>query len=335
MMKPRLKEMLILDHFRLGDQIYNLCLADAIRRASPNCRIRFICSPTNGASELPILAGFEACSIPAPWLQAGWIHRPRRLLDARQAFTRRIREIPSRCLCIDPRGGIIGHILMFGQSRLRTHIYAPPRSASWRQRALGHSPEHVFMSRARLLQQIGLDSATLRWPFLSELFAGSAADRAIALLPDASLSGKEWPSRHWRMLDQQLRDAGYEPIAALGPGSRFQANRLETFSRVWSGTIPQLGQMLASCRAAIAVDSFGGHYAAALGKPVLSLFGVTDPSLWRPWGDQNLQLRSSRANRMQFTRRCIETEGSRLMEEIKPLEVMTAFDSWQRRMNSA
>jgi ADP-heptose:LPS heptosyltransferase len=41
---------------------------------------------------------------------------------------------------------------------------------------------------------------------------------------------------------------------------------------------------LARCDAVICADGGVMHLAAALHKPIACLFGVTDPSEWRPWG---------------------------------------------------
>jgi ADP-heptose:LPS heptosyltransferase len=49
-------------------------------------------------------------------------------------------------------------------------------------------------------------------------------------------------------------------------------------------TLPDLARGLAECDAFVGADGGAMHVAAALGKPVLALFGDSDPVLWRPWG---------------------------------------------------
>jgi ADP-heptose:LPS heptosyltransferase len=49
-------------------------------------------------------------------------------------------------------------------------------------------------------------------------------------------------------------------------------------------TLPDLARGLAACDAFVGADGGAMHVAAALGKPVLALFGDSDTVLWRPWG---------------------------------------------------
>ncbi len=49
-------------------------------------------------------------------------------------------------------------------------------------------------------------------------------------------------------------------------------------------TLPDLARGLAACDAFVGADGGAMHVAAALGKPVVALFGDSILSLWRPWG---------------------------------------------------
>jgi ADP-heptose:LPS heptosyltransferase len=41
---------------------------------------------------------------------------------------------------------------------------------------------------------------------------------------------------------------------------------------------------LAVCDSVICADGGAMHLAAGLGKPIVALFGDSDPSRWKPWG---------------------------------------------------
>jgi ADP-heptose:LPS heptosyltransferase len=49
-------------------------------------------------------------------------------------------------------------------------------------------------------------------------------------------------------------------------------------------TLQDLAKGLAACDAFVGADGGAMHVAAALGKPVVALFGDSDAVLWRPWG---------------------------------------------------
>ena len=42
----------------------------------------------------------------------------------------------------------------------------------------------------------------------------------------------------------------------------------------------------------LAADTGTGHAASAYGTPVVSVFGPTDPALYRPWGGRSTMLRN-------------------------------------------
>jgi ADP-heptose:LPS heptosyltransferase len=48
--------------------------------------------------------------------------------------------------------------------------------------------------------------------------------------------------------------------------------------------LPQLIGALAACDMVICSDGGASHLAAALGKPLVCLFGDSSPERWRPWG---------------------------------------------------
>ena len=56
---------------------------------------------------------------------------------------------------------------------------------------------------------------------------------------------------------------------------------------VLSGSpLPDVAGVLAACRAYVGNDSGVTHLAAALGLPVVAIFGPSDPEKWAPRGDR-------------------------------------------------
>jgi ADP-heptose:LPS heptosyltransferase len=57
-------------------------------------------------------------------------------------------------------------------------------------------------------------------------------------------------------------------------------------------TLPQLGALLKRCTVMITNDSGPLHIGAALGVPVLGIYGPTNPLLQGPYGDRHLMVRN-------------------------------------------
>jgi ADP-heptose:LPS heptosyltransferase len=57
-------------------------------------------------------------------------------------------------------------------------------------------------------------------------------------------------------------------------------------------TLPQLGALLSRFRGVVSNDSGPMHIAAAVGTPVLGIYGPTNPILQGPYGDKNLTVRN-------------------------------------------
>ena len=132
-------------------------------------------------------------------------------------------------------------------------------------------------------------AAAQRW---LEAAGGSDQDRRIALAPAAAWPTKEWPERHALALAERLLAAGHrllivstaperERLAALDRGLAGQAR-----AAWFTGPLTVAAALLARADAAVTPDSGLMHLAAAVGAPVVALFGSTVPELgFAPAGD--------------------------------------------------
>lgn len=97
----------------------------------------------------------------------------------------------------------------------------------------------------------------------------------IAIHPYSGSARKNWPADRFVEL---ARQAALPVEYCVGeeqtwPGARHTSNLLD------------LAQWLASARLYVGNDSGITHLAAAVGTPVIALFGPTDPAVWAPRGD--------------------------------------------------
>jgi heptosyltransferase III len=115
----------------------------------------------------------------------------------------------------------------------------------------------------------------------------------LAVHPGSGSPSKNWPEFKWSALLLELvRDTS---LRLLLVGGEAEENRLERLAgplpsdRVEvakSLPLPQLAERLAACSAFIGHDSGISHLAAALGLPVLALWGDTAEAVWRPRGQE-------------------------------------------------
>lgn len=114
------------------------------------------------------------------------------------------------------------------------------------------------------------------------------ADRFVALAPTSRWPSKRWPAARWRTLAERLTTRG-ETVLMLGaPGERDQVRACMPRQGAIDlcGALP-LGEWLAAIAdsaALVANDSAAVHAAAALGRPLVGIYGATDPAAVGPYG---------------------------------------------------
>jgi ADP-heptose:LPS heptosyltransferase len=168
-----------------------------------------------------------------------------------------------------------------------------------------HQVENTF----RLLHALGIDGAppalkvvpdaalTGAW---RQRLAGGAGP-VVGVHISAREADRRWPNRNFVELIQTLlaQDDTARVILSWAPGSRDNprfpgddddardiaaACASERLLAVPTAGLGDLIAGLAVCDQVICSDGGPVHLAAALGKPVVSLFGSERPELWHPWG---------------------------------------------------
>jgi len=128
-----------------------------------------------------------------------------------------------------------------------------------------------------------------------------APGQRVAVHVSARRPAQRWPAERFAELITRLRDAhGARCMLLWAPGSADHPqhpgdNEKSARIRALLGadpqavfypttTLPMLIGALAACDCAILPDGGAMHLAAALGKPVVALFGDSPVERWRPWG---------------------------------------------------
>jgi ADP-heptose:LPS heptosyltransferase len=107
----------------------------------------------------------------------------------------------------------------------------------------------------------------------------------------ASRGDKAWPAEKFAGAAERLRrECGLEPVFLAGaaddpsPFARFRVLR--------NAPLTDVKSLIAGASLFVGNDSGPAHVAAALGVPVVALFGPSDPAIWAPWRCESQVLRS-------------------------------------------
>ena len=150
------------------------------------------------------------------------------------------------------------------------------------------------------------DPAAELW--CDDLLAGSSAP-AIVLAPTAGWGAKQWPAERFGHLARELAARGYRVflnsspplpdttaeriLANVGPGPASEPVGRAASVQIVSATLAQLIALLRRAALVVAGDTGPLHLAAALQRPVVALFGPTDPARNGPFQTPNHVLRHS------------------------------------------
>jgi len=170
------------------------------------------------------------------------------------------------------------------------------------------------------------DADAERWCYAQLASSDSrAASRPIALItPGAGWGAKRWPPERYAAVAQGLRDRSFRVFVNTGPGEEtLVAPIVDTgAAAALSATLPQLIALTRRIAICIAGDTGPLHLASAFNKPVVGIYGPTDPSRNGPYGTRARVLRSP-GSRRDHSRRPEPDPG---LLTITPEDVLRAAD---------
>ncbi|MCP4696268.1 MAG: putative lipopolysaccharide heptosyltransferase III [Gammaproteobacteria bacterium] len=223
------------------------------------------------------------------------------------------------------RGLLLKHFLKPSFAVVQKYARRPGRL--WRKTFTHHYPapllsRHSVEKNLDALRRLGL------YPLAEEcglvLIPGIAAENRIqALLREHGLAPGEFihlhPASRWfyktweedktAALIDRIQDTGRRVVLTAAPAEEERQKIKRILAMVKSGrkpaksapldlsgmlTLKELAALIAKARCMVGVDSVPMHMAAALGTPVVALFGPSSEIKWAPWRVRNQVLVSSR-----------------------------------------
>lgn len=169
-----------------------------------------------------------------------------------------------------------------------------------------------------------LDAHAEAW--CDELFAPFAGQPVALLIPGAGWGSKRWPPDRYAAVAASLASRGFRVLVNTAPGEEHLSDTIKEQSNGAAMAVRcSLPQLIAiNRRVAVAVGGDTGpiHLACALARPVVGIYGPTDPARNGPYGTRFKVLRSPLSQRNHA--RLDEPEAGLLT--ISPEAVLEAVD---------
>lgn len=150
---------------------------------------------------------------------------------------------------------------------------------------------HAVDEALDLTARLGLPRGTPQFPVAFPPVACPEPPPRVALVPCSRWPTKNWAPERFAEVGRALRaEFGAALFLVGGPADRDACARLAAglggAARDCSGrtSLEELGGLLQAMDLVVSVDSGPMHMAAALGRPVLAVFGATDPARTGPYG---------------------------------------------------
>ncbi len=143
------------------------------------------------------------------------------------------------------------------------------------------------------------------------------------IAPGAGWGAKRWPPERYAIVTAALIQRGFTVLVNAPPREESLAAPIVTAGATpFTATLPQLIALARRIAICIAGDTGPLHLACALGRPVIGIYGPTDPSRNGPFGTRARVLRSP-ASRRDYTHR--DAADPSLLT-IMPEDVLRAAD---------
>ena len=328
-----MNRILIVKLGALGDVVHAIPVAAALRRAFPSARIDWLVAPKHREilDLVPVI--------------------DRRLVLNDSGVIAAVRELRANHydVAIDLQGLIKSALLARASGAPRvigfTARYARERIASWLYTE-AHDPggggmyhvdeRHVVYTNLGLLQTLGVPSGAPEFPLdrvqsaVASHVVQETGGRYAILNPGAAWPNKRWPAARLGAVAMELRARhGLRSVAVWGPGEEALAQEVVDRSSGAALLSPKttIADVVALARGAslyLSGDTGPAHIAAAVGTPIVGVYGPTRPSRNGPWAVHDVTVSRASICRCHHLRQCrLETM---CLEDIQVAEVLAAVE---------
>jgi heptosyltransferase-1 len=312
------RRLLIVRLSSMGDVIHTLPAAAALRRALPEARIGWVIEERwsellcarGSALDAPVserkpLVDRVHCVRTKQWRRSPLA--PATWADLRNSLGELRKERYDAA--IDFQGALRSAVIARWSGAREIAGFAVPRETPARwfyRRRVPTGAAHVIEQNLALAAAITgraespeamvpRDPAAELW--CDRYFEETKPKQLVLLNPGAGWGAKQWPADRYGAAARELAREGCTPVVNYGPGEEDLAQAVVKGSDGAAQPVRcSLGELIALARRAslfVGGDTGPLHLAAALGVPVVAIFGPTDPARNGPLGTRSIVLRST------------------------------------------
>lgn len=296
--------ILIIKLSALGDVIQTLPTLEALRQRFPGAEINWLVEE----AAAPLLPRHPALDQVLVCRRQSWLQAFRGRGSPAEAI-RELRQLlqtlrhPGFDLVLDLQGLLKSALWTWAACSPRKLGFAGTREFSYlplTEKLPPYDPEEPAIRRyLRLAAHLGAPTTPVRFRLALPRWVDSPLAELLTALPRPWVvlhPGCRWPSKHWppeqvaALADLVARDLGTPAIftgsTADRPLLREISSRLTTTALDLSGrlTLPELAALFSQADAVVSPDTGPMHLAAAVGAPLVALFGPTAPWRTGPYG---------------------------------------------------
>lgn len=354
----RVERILLIRLRNIGDVLLTVPTIRAFREAFPHASLTAVVN----ASTEEMLTGNplldEVLAFDPKWKELPLGQRAKKEMDFVWKVRRRRFD-----LAVNLTEGDRGAFLCLASgARYKVGLFSKDRSFWWKKRIFSHIvriPDwkaHIVEQNLEFPRSLGLNPHDKR---VEIFYDAKDKERIDRLLQEEGVGPRDslvhvhptsrWLFKCWRdegmaKVIDGLQEIGKVRVVLTSGGEKKELDKIEQILRLCrtkpvsvagKTTLKQLAALSQRCKFFIGVDTAAMHIAAAVGTPVIALFGPSGEFNWGPWGNGHVVIKKDFECRPCGKDGCQGSKRSRCLEEISEEEVLeTAFQFLTRAEKS-
>jgi heptosyltransferase-1 len=325
--------VLIVRMSALGDIVHALPVLAAIRRAWPDAQVDWIVDEAY-ASILTLAEGLNERIVvrKKDGGIADYFHAVRRLRAQKYDAALDLQGLLKSAVWARMSGA--ARVIGFD----RAHLREPMAAAFYTETVVPVDATHVIQKNLSVLNALNIPAGPVELPLkaaanavTTAAIAAAGGPRGYAVLnPGAAWPNKRWPAERFGELAAQLRArAGLSTLVTWGPNEKELADAVVGASGGAASAAPptpiaDLAAIMRDAALVVSGDTGPLHIAAAMGTPLVGLYGPTWPERNGPWHPDDQVISRADGCVCHHKRQCLR--GAPCINEIAVADVVAAAE---------